>query len=143
MNSKIQLQRSEPMTLVPAPRAVRAGDYIYTSSIYPVDKAGHAVMADDRLGDVGPSLMATQTRHCLDTLKAVLKEQGSTLDRVLKADVHLVDATDFYEFKLVWREYFRNDPPARTTVEVGDNLPFAGARQLRRRGSRWRFQTQA
>lgn len=128
MNTKIHLQRSEPMSLVPAPRAVRAGDYIYTSSIYPIDKAGHAVMVDDRLGEAGPSLMETQTRHCLEILKEVLKEQGSDLDCVLKADVHLVDATDFYEFKHVWREYFSKDPPARTTVEVGDNLPFAGAR---------------
>jgi enamine deaminase RidA (YjgF/YER057c/UK114 family) len=128
MKSKIQLRRSEPMTLVPAPYAVRAGDYIYTSSIYPIDKSGHAVTADDRLGEAGPSLVATQTRHCLETLKTVLKEQGSSLDRVLKADVHLVDPADFYEFKLVWREFFPTDPPARTTVEVGDNFPFPGAR---------------
>src|SRR4029077_13683068 len=35
---------------------------------------------------------------------------------------------DFYEFKLVWREYFPNDPPARTAEEVGDTLPFRGGR---------------
>lgn len=42
--------------------------------------------------------------------------------------MHLVDAADFHEFKLVWNEYFPSDPPARTTVEVGDGLPFHGAR---------------
>ena len=41
---------------------------------------------------------------------------------------HLVDAADFYEFELVWREHFPSDPPARITVEVGDTFPFRGVR---------------
>ena len=45
-----------------------------------------------------------------------------------KVELHLVDPADFYEFKLVWNEYFPSNPPARTTVEVGDTLPFHGAR---------------
>jgi enamine deaminase RidA (YjgF/YER057c/UK114 family) len=128
MNAKIKLQRSQPAQFLPAPRAVRAGDYIFTSSIYPIDQSGHAITIDDRLGRTGPTLIEMQTRHCLETLKGVLKEFGGSLDRVLKADVHLIDPADFYEFKLVWREYFPVDPPARTTVEVGETLPMPGAR---------------
>lgn len=128
MAGKIELKRSEASLYVPAPRAVRAGDFIYTSSIYPIDKAGRAIAVDEHLGEAGPSLMEAQTRHCLETLKTILKEHSSTLDGVLKADVHLVDAADFYEFKRVWREYFPKEPPARTTVEVGDNFPFRGCR---------------
>jgi 2-iminobutanoate/2-iminopropanoate deaminase len=128
MHPPTKLKRSGPMPFAPAPRAVRAGDYVFTSSIYPVDNAGHAVMTDERLGEAGPSLIAAQTRHCFEALKTILEEHGSSLDRLLKAEVHLVDAADFYEFKLVWREYFPNDPPARTAVEVGDTLPFRGAR---------------
>jgi len=128
MNAKINLKRSGPNSFVPAPRAVRVGDYVYTSSIYPIDKSGHAIGVDERLGEAGPSLMETQARHCLESLKEILKEHGSNLDGVLKADVHLVDPADFYEFKRVWKEYFPKEPPARTTVEVGDNLPFHGCR---------------
>jgi enamine deaminase RidA (YjgF/YER057c/UK114 family) len=128
MHPPIKLKRSGPVPFAPAPRAVRAGDYVFTSSIYPVDSAGHAVMTDERLGEAGPSLITAQTRHCFEALKTILEEHGSSLDRVLKAEVHLVDAADFYEFKLVWRKYFPNDPPARTAVEVGDTLPFRGAR---------------
>ena len=116
MALRARLERSGASPLVPAPRAIRAGDYVFTSSIYPVDAAGHAVGIDDRLGETGPALIAAQTRHCLDALKAILQEHGSTLDRVLKAEVHLADASDFYEFKLVWREYFPQNPPARTTI---------------------------
>jgi enamine deaminase RidA (YjgF/YER057c/UK114 family) len=72
--------------------------------------------------------MEAQTRQCLQTLKSVLGDFRSTPERVLKADVHLADASDFLEFKRVWKEFFPKDPPARTTVEVGDTLPFPGAR---------------
>jgi 2-iminobutanoate/2-iminopropanoate deaminase len=128
MAAPIRLQRSDPMAFVPAPGAVRAGDYVFTSSIYPVDDSGHAVTVDHLIGEAGRSLIEVQTRHCLERLKVVLREHGSSLDRVLKAEVHLADAADFYEFKLVWREYFPKNPPARTTVEIGDTLPFRGAR---------------
>jgi enamine deaminase RidA (YjgF/YER057c/UK114 family) len=124
----IVLERSGPAAFAPAPRAVRAGDYVFTSTIYPIDSSGHAVTADERLGEAGPSLMEAQTRQCLQTLKSVLGEFKSSPERVLKADVHLAEANDFLEFKRVWKEFFPKDPPARTTVEVGDTLPFPGAR---------------
>ncbi len=127
MTSRIQLQRFGECDQVPAPRAVRAGDYVFTSSIYGIDSSGQAIAANEASGEVGPSTIELQTRRCCESLKAVLKEAGSSLDRVLKADVHLVDAADFYEFKLVWKEYFPKDPPARTTVEIGDNFPFPNA----------------
>src|SRR5256714_4730030 len=124
----LRLERFGAAPFAPAPRAVRAGDYVFTSSIYPIDDSGHAVTVDERLGEAGPSLMEAQARRCLETLKSVLRESGSSLERVLKADVHLVDGAEFVEFKRVWQEYFPANPPARTTVEVGDTLPFPGAR---------------
>ena len=128
MASKISLKRFGTMPLVPVPRAVRAGDYIFTSSVYPVDESGRVVGLDAAQDEVRPSLMEIQARQCLESLKKVFAEAGASIDRVLKAEVHLVDSADFYEFKLVWNEYFPSNPPARTTVEVGDTLPFHGAR---------------
>jgi enamine deaminase RidA (YjgF/YER057c/UK114 family) len=128
MTSTVSLRRSAAMPFTPAPRAVRAGDYVFTSSIYPIDDGGHAVEVDDSLGEAGPSLTGTQTRYCLERLRDVLEEHGSSLDHVLKAEVHLADAADFYEFKLAWREFFPQRPPARTTVEVGETFPFRRAR---------------
>ena len=125
--SVIHLERSQPSAFAPAPNAVRAGDYVFTSSIYPIDNNGHAINNDVRLGEAGPSLIEVQTRHCLDSLKMVLRDFKSDLGNVLKVEAHLVDAQDFIEFKRVWKEYFPKDPPARTTVEVGDTLPFPNA----------------
>jgi enamine deaminase RidA (YjgF/YER057c/UK114 family) len=128
MASKISLKRFGTMPLVPVPRAVRAGDYIFTSSVYPIDESGRVVGLDAAQDEVRPSPMEIQARHCLESLKKVFAEAGSSMDHVLKAEVHLVDSADFYEFKLVWNDYFPSNPPARTTVEVGDTLPFHGAR---------------
>src|SRR3712207_6340752 len=103
--SQLELKRGSPMTFVPVPSSVLAGDYVFTSTIYPIDDAGHAILVDDLLGEVGTSIIEAQTAHCLETLSRILKEMKSDLDRVLKVHVQLVDPTDFYEFKLAWRRY--------------------------------------
>ena len=53
----IKLERIGQAPFAPAPKAVRAGDYVFTSSIYPIDDAGHTVTVDERLGLAGPTLM--------------------------------------------------------------------------------------
>ena len=58
----------------------------------------------------------------------MLAEAGSSLERVVKAEVYLVAPEDFYEFKLVWREYFPSEPPARTTAVVLDDHLVPGVR---------------
>jgi enamine deaminase RidA (YjgF/YER057c/UK114 family) len=122
------LKRLSAAPHLPFPRAVRVGDFIYTSSIYPVDAAGRVVEGEPWLGVAAPSAVAVQTRHCLITLKDILAELQSALALVIKVDIHLAFACDFYEFKSVWREFFPTDPPARTTIEVGDTFPFSGVR---------------
>jgi enamine deaminase RidA (YjgF/YER057c/UK114 family) len=113
---------------LPFPRAVRVGDYIYTSSIYPIDDDGRLVETTPWLGVAGSSPIAVQTRHCLSVLRETLAELDSSLACVIKIDAHIAFASDFYEFKLAWREFFPTDPPARMTIEVGDTFPFTGAR---------------
>ena len=72
-----------------------------------------------------PKLLAN---GLLVALQAVLAEAGSSLDRVVKAEVYLVAPEDFYEFKLVWREYFPSAPPARATAVVLDDHLVPGVR---------------
>jgi enamine deaminase RidA (YjgF/YER057c/UK114 family) len=126
--SEIKLKRLSVIDHLPFPKAVRVGDLIYTSSIYPIDDRGAVQPAKPWLGDAGPSVVATQTRHCLTDLKAILAELGSDLSKVVKVDVHLASASDFFEFKTAWREFFPKDPPARMTIEVGDTFPFSGVK---------------
>lgn len=55
MKRIIELRRSAAMPFAPAPKAVQAGDYVFTSAIYPVDEQGHAIAVDEALGEAGPS----------------------------------------------------------------------------------------
>ena len=115
--------------VLPAPNSHRAGDYIFVSSIFPLDDDGNVVQPRSISPYVGESVIGAQTRACLERLRAVLADAGTTLDRVVKAEVYLIEAEDFYEFKMVWREYFPNNPPARTTTAVGhDQHIVRGAR---------------
>jgi len=60
-----------------------------------------------------------QTRQVLDNLAAVLEAGGSSMDRVLKTTVYLVDLSLFPRVNAVYAEYFSADPaPARATVQV-------------------------
>ena len=117
-----------PLNLLPAPRSNRQGDYIWVSTIYPIDADGAVVHADLPSPYVGESEVAAQTRAVCEALQAVLAEAGSSLDRVVKAEVYLVAPEDFYEFKLVWREYFPSEPPARATAVVLDDHLVPGVR---------------
>jgi reactive intermediate/imine deaminase len=56
-----------------------------------------------------------QTRFVLDNLKRTFEAAGSSLDRVVKAQVFLTDLKNFNGFDEVWKEYFKVPPP-RTTI---------------------------
>ena len=119
---------AQALNVLPAPRFANQGDFIHVSTIYPLTAEGEVVHSDSISSYVGEAEIAAQTRAILETLREVLAEADSSLERVLKAEVYLVDPTEFYEFKLVWREYFPEEPPARTTAIVGDDHIVAGAR---------------
>ena len=56
-----------------------------------------------------------QTAYVLDNLKKTFEAAGSSLDRVVKAQVFLTDLNNFHGFDSVWKRYFALLPP-RTTV---------------------------
>ena len=60
----------------------------------------------------------------LENLRIILEEAGSSLDRVLKVTVFLIDMEEFGRFNEVYRRYFKKDLPARTCIQAG-KLPGA------------------
>ena len=57
-----------------------------------------------------------QTRAVIEKLGAVLRAAGTDLAHVARCGVYLKDASTFGEMNAVYREYFRDDPPARSTI---------------------------
>ena len=79
---------------------------------------------DPKTGTLVDGEIESQTRQVLDNLTAVLEAGGSSLERVLKTTVYLVDLSLFPRVNAVYAEYFSADPaPARATVQVA-GLPL-------------------
>jgi 2-iminobutanoate/2-iminopropanoate deaminase len=66
------------------------------------------------------------TKNVLDQLEATLKEAGSSMDKVLKCNVYLVDMKDFEGMNEVYKGRFGDAPPVRTTIAAA-SLPGANA----------------
>jgi reactive intermediate/imine deaminase len=103
-----------------APEAVGAysqattnGDVVFTAGQIPMTPDGD--LLDDEAIDV-------QTRQSLENVKAILEEEGLTMQDVLKVTVFLDDIDDFEEMNAAYKEYFHDNPPARSAVEAS-NLP--------------------
>ena len=79
---------------------------------------------DPNTGSLVEGEIEAQTRRVLDNLVAVLEAGESSLERVLKTTVYLVDLSLFPRVNAVYAEYFSADPsPARATVQVA-GLPL-------------------
>ncbi|AXQ30037.1 RidA family protein [Solimonas sp. K1W22B-7] len=101
---------------VPLSPAVRAGNLVFVSGQLGLDDNGALVGAN----------IAAQTHQVMARLRAVLQQAGADLDRVVKAGVWLTDKADFAAFNAIYREYFPQHPPARSTVV--SELLIPGAR---------------
>ncbi|WP_423743459.1 Rid family detoxifying hydrolase (plasmid) [Haladaptatus sp. SPP-AMP-3] len=103
-----------------APEAVGAysqattnGDILFTAGQIPMTPDGE-LLDDEEI--------AVQTRQSLENVKGILEEEGLTMQDVLKVTVFMDDIEDFDEMNESYQEYFQDNPPARSAVEVA-NLP--------------------
>ncbi len=106
---KIISTNEAPAAIGPYSQAVRSGSFLFCSGQIPLDpKSGQIVSGD----------IAAQTRRVLDNIAAVLKAEGLTFDNVVKTTIFLTDLGDFQTVNEVYGSYFKQDPPARSTVQV-------------------------
>jgi 2-iminobutanoate/2-iminopropanoate deaminase len=99
-----------PAPVGPYSQAVQHGDLIFASGQIPLDpKAGKLVEGD----------IEAQTERVIANLSAVLEAGGSSLQRVVRTTVYLVDLSLFPRVNAVYARHFTGDPaPARATVQV-------------------------
>ena len=85
-------------------QAFRIGDLIYTAGITGVDpETGKLAAPDD---------IVSQTHQIMKNMKA-------DMDHVFKTLVFVADIDQFALFNETYRQYFPEDPPARSTMQVG------------------------
>ena len=88
---------------------VVSGDHVFTAGQVAFDATG-AVVAED---------MDAQTRQALRNVQSCLAAAGCTLEDVVKVNAYLADLGDFDAYNSVYREFFSEPFPARTTVQAG------------------------
>jgi 2-iminobutanoate/2-iminopropanoate deaminase len=93
----------------PYSQAIRAGDMIFVSGQIPLDPATGQMVTGD---------VKAQTRRVLQSLAAVLQAAGSSMDRVVKTTIFLRDMNDFGAVNEEYASFFRELPPARSTVQA-------------------------
>jgi 2-iminobutanoate/2-iminopropanoate deaminase len=97
-----------PSAIGPYSQAIKVNGMIYTSGQIALNKDGILIEGD----------VETQTRQVLENLKEVLKEGGSSFERVIKSTIYLSNMDDFGVVNSVYGEYFTTHLPARSTVAV-------------------------
>jgi 2-iminobutanoate/2-iminopropanoate deaminase len=80
------------------------------------------VFAEDTVYTSGKSgsggTLQEQMRDSLESIRAILMVAGMNMEHVVDAHVYLKDIAQMDAMNAIFREYFPNNPPARTTVQV-------------------------
>ncbi|MEW9107370.1 RidA family protein [Paenibacillus sp. S-12] len=97
-----------PAAIGPYSQAMKLGNLLFTSGQIPLTAQG--VLIEGGIEE--------QTHQVFSNLKAVLAEAGSSLDKVIKANVFIKDMNQFAQINAIYESYFGNHKPARSCVEV-------------------------
>ncbi len=108
MNKEVVLTNNAPGAIGPYSQAIKAGNFIYTSGQLPINSKNNELIED----------IKNATAQCLENVKAVLEEAGTSMDKVVKTLVFLKDLNDFSDMNEIYASYFKENPPARSCIEV-------------------------
>lgn len=106
---KIVSTTEAPAAVGPYSQAVRIGPMLFTAGQIPLDPKSGQIVSED---------VAEQTRRVLDNLAAVLKAEAMDFSNVVKTTVFMTNLGDFQTMNEVYASYFKDAPPARSTVQV-------------------------
>jgi len=109
MSKTIISTKNAPAAIGPYSQAVQVGDLLFTSGQIPfVPSTGQLVSKD----------IKEQTKQCLENIKAILDEAETNFDHCVKCTIFIKDMNQFSQINEVYGSYFRDNPPARSCVEV-------------------------
>ena len=107
---KIISTSDAPQAIGPYSQGVRAGSTIYYSGQIPLDpKTGQIVSGD----------IETQARRVMENIGGLLKAEGLNYDNIIKTTIFLADINDFQKVNEIYGSYFKQAPPARSTIQAG------------------------
>lgn len=109
----------EPVGLYPHAR--RVGNLLFLSGVGPRKRGSKEIpgVTLDTDGNITAYDIEAQCRSVFDNVRAVVEEAGSSWDRIVDVLVFLTNMKDdFKTYNRVYAEYFADNQPARTTIEI-------------------------
>lgn len=106
---KIISTEKAPKAIGPYSQAIRTEGLVFTAGQVGLDPVTMEIVEGG---------IEAQTRQVLTNLKHVLESADSGLNFVVKTTVFLQELRDFASMNSVYSEFFPENPPARSTVQV-------------------------
>ncbi len=97
-----------PEAIGPYSQAIVAGGFVFTAGQIGLDPTT-GEMAED---------VAYQAEQVMQNVREVLAAAGADFDDVVKTTIYLADLGDFAEVNEIYAAYFKDEPPARSTVQA-------------------------
>ena len=101
--------KKAPAAIGPYSQAVRFGKFLFISGQIPINPDTNETVKGS---------IEDQTTQVISNIKAILESAGMDLGDVVKTTLFLKSLEDFDKVNNVYKMYFKDNPPARSTVEV-------------------------
>jgi len=97
-----------PAAIGPYSQAVKLNGMLYTSGQIALELNGEMVEND----------IKKQTRKIFSNIQAILEDNNTCMDNVVKVNIFLTDMNDFGVVNVIMAEVFGDHKPVRSTVAV-------------------------
>ncbi len=111
MTKKVIFTSNAPRPSGKYSQAIRVSNFVFISGCAGEDPKSNSL--------VKPGDIIAQTKQALFNLKAILKESCLSLENIVKINAYINDINSFDDFNDAYSLFFKEEPPARTTIEVG------------------------
>lgn len=132
MDDNIESSRA-PEPVGPYPHARRVGDLLFLSGVGPRERGSKMIpgVELDGSGNIVSYDIEEQCRSVFQNVRYILEDAGSSWENIVDVTVFLTNMKDdFPAYNRIYAEYFADNRPCRTTVEVGA-LPTSIAIELK------------
>lgn len=109
----------EPVGLYPHAR--RVGNLLFLSGVGPRERGSKKIpgVELDHNGNILSYDIEAQCHSVFRNVRAILEDSGSSWDKIVDVTVFLTNMKDdFPKYNKLWAEYFKDNPPCRTTIEI-------------------------
>ncbi len=108
--SKSVIQTSDaPKAIGTYSQGIKSDNFVFTSGQIPINpQSGELIKGDFK----------SEVKQVLINLNGVLKGGGSSLQQAIKLTVFLTDLSHFAQVNEIFNEFFPDNPPARSAVQV-------------------------